>query len=352
MKRLFILATILVLFLALAACKEEQASQDEVMEPEPTPEPEQEELDEEEGYPYYAPLTGLGSEEELTSPIFAVMINNHAQARPQSGLPKADIVYEVLSEGFITRYLALYQSERAEVIGPIRSIRPYYMDLSQGFEAYLAHAGGSEPNMNRISQEGIPSLNGIAWSSAHFYRADFRQSPHNLYTSSAGLFAAAEQRGYAIEREAFPVLKFHKQETEMEGEEAEHINIAYHSSYQVSFRYDPENEVYIRYVQGEQDLDLETGTPITVSNLMVMESNHRVLEQGIREVDVLSEGQAYLFQRGKMKEVVWKRIDGVIRAFINDQEVGLYPGKTWVNVVPNQPGLSGQVEYTSVAGLE
>ena len=75
----------------------------------------------------------------------AVMVNNHPKARPQSGLNKADIVYEILAEGDITRFLAVFQSEKPENIGPVRSARAYYIELAKGLNAlYIAHGYSAE----------------------------------------------------------------------------------------------------------------------------------------------------------------------------------------------------------------
>src|SRR5690625_2031129 len=80
------------------------------------------------------PLTGIETEEEVTNRAIAVMVNNHPQARPQSGLSKADIVFEMLTEGNITRFLAIYQSTPPEVVGPVRSAREYYFTLASGYD--------------------------------------------------------------------------------------------------------------------------------------------------------------------------------------------------------------------------
>ncbi len=307
-------------------------------------EEEVEEVEELPVYPFYAPLTGLGSEEELNHRIIAVMVNNAAQARPQSGLDHADMVYEILSEGAITRLVALYHSGNPDVIGPIRSLRPYLIDIATGFDAAFAHAGGSPEALNIVKNRGLASLDEIYNAGSSFYRVSFRQAPHNLYTNLELLRRGMERRSFRTNVN-MPQLLFKGIKEEMEGVEVGWIQIEYHSTYKVAYEYDPETMLYTRFVRGVPHIDMETEQPLTTTNLFVIETTHRILDDvGRRAIDVMTEGKGYLFQRGKMQEVDWKRIDGVIRPLIDGKEVGLYPGVTWINVIP--PAMETRVTYT------
>lgn len=124
-------ASLLIVALSLSACQNKELAQPT---PEPVPAPVQEEQvpEEEPAAKFKAPLTGLPSDEAITRRPLAVMINNAPAARPQSGLSSADIIMEVLAEGGITRYIAIFQSEGAdETVGPVRSIRPYLIELGR-----------------------------------------------------------------------------------------------------------------------------------------------------------------------------------------------------------------------------
>jgi hypothetical protein len=340
----FAIMCIIALLLLIGAC----GKQDVTTEPEPIEplEPEEPiEEPEEIVYPYTAPLTGLGSMTELDHRIMAVMISNQAQARPQSGLDQADIVYEILAEAWITRLVAFYHSEEPEVIGPVRSLRPYLIDLALGFDAVFAHAGGSDEALAIVANRGLASLDEIHTAGFAFYRVNFRQMPHNLYTNIELLRSGAERRNFRTESD-IPTLRFKAEDEPMQGDDANEIHIQYGSSYTVGYHYDPETELYTRYVQGEPHIDMETEEALTMTNVFVIETTHRILDgDGRRAIDVTGEGKGYLFQRGKVQEVDWKRIDGVIRPIQDGEEVGLYPGKTWVNVIPNQPGLAESVQW-------
>lgn len=299
---------------------------------------------EEQEFPFQAPLTGLGSLTEIKDRIIAVMIGNQGGARPQTGLDQADMVYEVLAEGEITRLVGFFQSQAPEMIGPVRSLRPYLIDLANGFDAVFAHAGGSPEALARVQKEALPSLDDIYTAGSSFYRVDFRKMPDNLYTSLELLREGAEKRSYRKDSE-IPTLLFKDIEEEMQGEKAEKIHIKYNTAYDVAYEYDSETQMYSRFVKGEPHIDRETEKQLTTTNLFVIETTHKVLDNdGRRAVDVMTEGKGYLFQRGKMQEVDWKRVDGVIRPFKDGQEIGLYPGTTWVNIIPNHPGLKENVE--------
>ena len=96
----------------------------------------------------------MGSSTEIEGRAVAVMINNHPAARPQSGLHKADIVYELLAEGDVTRFLAIFQSEQPDNIGPVRSARSYYIELAKGYDSlYIAH--GNSPDAKKMLEKRL-----------------------------------------------------------------------------------------------------------------------------------------------------------------------------------------------------
>ena len=137
----------------------------------PAEEPDQFQEPEEPVYPYAAPLTGEGLMEDVSGqrPI-AIMLNNLSKALPQAGVAQADVIYEIVAEGGITRMLALFQDvEGVGEIGTVRSARTYYLELALGHDAIYIHAGGSEDAYAKIRQWGVTALDG---ESANFHRAD------------------------------------------------------------------------------------------------------------------------------------------------------------------------------------
>lgn len=282
---------------------------------------------------YTAPLTGLPTEEEVTNRIIGVMINNHSKARPQSGLLKADMVYEILAEGPITRLVAIYHSNEAEIIGPVRSIRPYYLELINGFDAYIVHAGSSQEALATIQKNDLPDIDEIENASVAFWRADNREAPHNLYTSTDKITSFAEKRNYRSEG-YIPELKFLNEDVEVTGTPAENVTINYYSDYAVSYQYDETTKLYKRFINGKPHIDFETKEQLTAKNLLVIRADHQIIDDvGRRKIDIYGPDKGYLFQHGIVRDVEWERKDGVIRAFINGEEQGLYPGQTWTIVV-------------------
>lgn len=303
----------------------------------------------EEVFPYQSPLTGVGLKEEATGRPYAVMINNDPKARPQSGLHKADIVYEVLAEGNITRFLAIYQSETAERIGPVRSARDYYMELAKGYDAlYIAH--GYSPEAKQMLDQGyMDHINGMQYDGSLFQRDKARVAPHNSYITTEKVLEGAEKIGYDMDKPPSKLSFLSKEEVDkLDGEPAESVLISYFASnlFNVVYEYDEVDKKYKRFTNGELTADLDTNEPVLLDNIFIVETNHKIIDsEGRRDVDLTSGGDAYLLQRGQWKEVQWESKDGKILPFENGQEVGLVPGKTWINLVPTDQGLESVVSF-------
>lgn len=299
--------------------------------------------------PYQFPLTGVGSSEETDGRAFAVMINNDPKARPQSGLQKADVVYELLAEGNVTRFLAIFQSEKGENIGPVRSARDYYIDLAQGYDAlYVAH--GYSPEAKTMLQNGvIDHINGMQYDGTLFKRASFRKAPHNSYITFENVYKGAEQIGYDMSQAPSSLTFLSEEDQEkLSGESAKKVTIAYFNSnlFKVDYVYDEEKQKYTRYSNDEITADLDSKEPVQLDNIFIVETAHQVIDNvGRRKIDLSSGGKAYLLQKGKWNEVEWKNIDGKILPVLNGEDVGLVPGRTWINVIPTNPGLTKMVTF-------
>ena len=286
--------------------------------------------------PYTFPLTGKASATKTDGRAVAVMVNNHPKARPQSGLNKADIVYELLAEGDITRFLAVFQSERPENIGPVRSARAYYIELAKGLNAfYIAH--GYSPEAKEMLENGsIDNINGMVYDGTLFQRASFRVAPHNSYITYENVLKGAKQNNYSMDKNP-PAFKFmtEKASEKLTGNEAKSVMISYSSSHisDSTFEYDASAHKYKRFSGGEQTVDLETKEPILVDNIFIIETVHQVVDSaGHNEIDLKSGGKAYLLQLGKVNEVDWKNEDGKIIPVKNGEVVPLVHGNYLVIV--------------------
>ena len=140
------------------------------------------------------PLSGrLLEEEEVIDGVYAVVVENSTDARPQSGIEEALIVFEAPVEGNITRWMALYGTDQeVDEIGPVRSARPYFVNWALGWDALFAHVGGSPEALEMIDRFSVSDLNEFFWSRS-FWRSANRYAPHNTYTETDRLARAWEE---------------------------------------------------------------------------------------------------------------------------------------------------------------
>ena len=143
-----------------------------------------------------SPLTGEEVKPGLAArPVTAVMIENSDAARPQSGLQDAGVVFEAIAEGGITRFMALFQEASPQYIGPVRSLRPYYLDYATGFQASIVHVGGSPDALKTVENGNYRNLDQF-FNGGYFRRISSRDSPHDVYTSFAQLDKLNKSKGY------------------------------------------------------------------------------------------------------------------------------------------------------------
>ncbi|QOY37837.1 DUF3048 domain-containing protein [Anaerobacillus isosaccharinicus] len=337
MKRLTLGFIFLLLIILVVACTKEEKTvvpeepaevEVEVEEPEPE--------EKKEVFLNTFPLTGMGTNDEVSHRAFGVMIENTRSARPQSGIYQADLVYEVLSEATITRLLAFFHSEKPEIIGPVRSARDYYINLNNGYNGIYVSAGGSPQAFAMFQRGQVDYISGLDYDGRFFYRSKDRRAPHNMYTNYENLIKAAEHAKRSLTVQV-PSLPFLDEDTVISGDNALEISINYGSSANnVVYQFDKEQKKYSRIVGGEQSLDLETKTPVLIDNIFVVEMSHRVIDDvGRRAIDITSGGEGLLIQNGVYQTVQWQNVDGQILPVKNGEALGFLRGKTWINVVPN-----------------
>lgn len=279
----------------------------------------------------YSPLTGLPvTKEQSELPVTGVMIENSPDARPQSGLHKAGVVFEAIAEGGITRFLALFQEEQPDYIGPVRSVRPYYVDWLQGFDAAVAHVGGSAEALAKIKSEGVRDLDQFA-NSGPYKRVSNRYAPHNMYSSLAGLTDLSKSKGWTKSTfEGFP----RKPEAASAAPTARTIDIKVSSAlYNVHYDYDAATNSYKRVLGGKPHVDersKEQISPKVVVGLVVPYSIH---PDGLHSVyRTIGSGTAYIFQDGLVSEATWEKTSAKSQITFKDatgKAVAINAGQTW-----------------------
>lgn len=290
---------------------------------------------------YYSPLTGLkvASKAATTMPVTAVMIENSPSARPQSGLKDAGVVYEAIAEAGITRFMALYQQEKPQLIGPVRSVRLYDVDWYAPYNAGLAHVGGSQYALREVRNGSYRDLDQF-FNGAYYWRSADRWAPHNVYTSFKNLDALNKAKGYTSSH----FTGFSRVDAKpSDHPNATSIAINFSSAtYNTSYKYDKKSNRYLRYMAGAPHLDREKGqiAPTVVVAMRVDEST--VLQDGYREqITTTGSGKATIFQNGTATNATWHKSSrkGQL-TFTNDkgEDVPLVRGQTWIAAVPNGRG--------------
>lgn len=342
MKKWYVILMSMILVFTLAACKgaTDKVLEDGKVDKAEASDSKKKDKKKEETFTSFFPLTGIGTNDEVNQRAVAVMVNNHWKARPQSGLHKADIVYEVLAEGELTRFLAIFQSEMPKTVGPIRSARDYYIELSRGYNALFVGHGYSPEAKEMLYSGTVDHLNGMDHDGSLFKRADFRKAPHNSYITSENILKGMEKVG-ADKTDDLDMLPFltNSSSVHIEGEPAKEITVDYGRGETIGFTYSEKKKTYARQSNNEPTIDRETETPISVSNVFIVEAAHRVIDDaGRREINLTSGGDAILIQNGAAQKISWKNESGRIvpdgGAFI--------PGKTWINIVPS--GMENSVK--------
>lgn len=290
------------------------------------------------------PLTGQAMDEVSHHRVIGVMVNNHTKARPQSGLSQADIVYEVLAEGQITRFLALFHSRIPDTIGPVRSARPYYFEIASAFNSVYFYHGAATAINRQIAANGIHYLDGSMYDNNGwlFQRSSERSAPHNSYLITAGLDQALTNKEYPRDHEIAP-LPFSKENQVINGTDAKDVTITYsgHPEEVVTFTYDEASGQYLRSSDGKPSFDAANEERLAVDNVMIVEAEHQIIDsKGRRDIDLTSGGKGYLIQKGKVKEITWKNIDGRILPFDNEEPLSFVPGQTWVNITPKNAAIT------------
>lgn len=311
-------------------------------EPEVEPEPDEQET-------FCNPLTGLPMEEEFVNdrPI-AVMINNLKAALPQQGVSQADIIYEVLAEGGITRMLGVYQSvEGVGKIGSVRSARTYYLELALGHDAVFLHAGGSPDALNKIKEWNATSLDCVkgSYEGSLFWRDSGRLAmmsrEHTVVTSGEKIL------------ELFPGYSFRKEHTEeykydvlfaengapANGTDAVVISVPF-SDYKTGvFTYDKTIGKYLIEEFGSPYVDGNTGKQVAVTNVLVLKTDCSTIpgdSAGRISVD-LSQGEGWFACGGKIIPIHWSKAginEPLVYTTQDGQPLTLGAGTSYVNIIP------------------
>ena len=291
------------------------------------------------------PLTGEALEEITDNRPLAIMINNTSKAVPQCGISKADLMYEIIAEGSVTRFMAFfYDLSDVDVLGPVRSVRPYFVRMAQNYGAFLSSAGGSDEAIDLIKSMGYDYLNGIAGAGNAFYRDQWRREnrgfEHSLMTTGEKLMKAAEKAGIQTTMEDRDYGFHFTAEPMTAGEDASELTIwFYKNGKKTTMRYDAETGLFAMSQHGAASVDGNDDSPITFRNVVVLEANTKVKDKkGHLEVQTTGTGTGYYARDGKLVQIKWSRESNSADFVYTDAQgnpISFGVGKTYIAIVPD-----------------
>ena len=288
------------------------------------------------------PLTGLelGSS-EVSGPSVAIKIDNTSSGRPQVGIAAADIVFEELVEGGVTRYLAVFHSAIPEEVGPVRSGRPQDADLVRSLGGVFVFSGVGNANVREIIRgTGLQLVehdtSGGTPDGEYFFRSSRKPAPWNLHISAADLAASytslnspAQQFSYVSDPSQAAAVVL--------GEDALAIRVGFSTGVESTWEWDETTGSYLKFLSnGSPDTDAD-GTQISATNVVVFTPNYFDVEglpsakiAGTRESAIIFTGGktvSAIFDASVLGEPI-RLLDG------EDQPLSLSPGKTFILLPP------------------
>lgn len=294
----------------------------------------------------YAPLTGfrvqVGS---LDHPVLMAKIDNNPEARPQVGLNQADIVFEELVEGGLSRYLAVWHSTIPAEIGPIRSIRPMDPDIASPFRGIITYSGGQQRFVQMMGATRVKNvIHGQSGTEKFIFRSDEMIAPHDVIVRARKLI---DKRSNLQPPE--PAFRFARAadipSAVQFGKSSKRLVTSFSSLNSPSWKYDSKTGKYKRFqAGGAKDVDYNKSqlTAVNVIAQMVGESS----EYGyVPRALVVGRGVAWISSGGKTVKARWvkkNRNAMTVYTLNNGEEVVLARGRTWVELVPTTTGYFSQ----------
>jgi Protein of unknown function (DUF3048) N-terminal domain/Protein of unknown function (DUF3048) C-terminal domain len=297
------------------------------------------------------PLTGLLVTPAAASrhPI-AVMIDDHQDARPQSGFNRAAVVFQAPAEGGIPRYMLIFQGTVPTAVGPIRSARQYFIEWAAGWNAMYVHFGGSYQALATLRAAGngrlVWNADGFRWSPTYMWRIHTRVAPHNVYTDGAHLEALAKR--ISVPNDALNTdwtFVANQSPTRPTGNT---ITVIYPYE-SITFRYDPTRDAYLRYLNGSKQAqrDAADGQVVAPTNVIVIRMHFGPLTpndtHGRLEAADVGHGDAWISTAGRSIHGTWRKASKTAPLLFFDSAgnpVTLQPGQTFIEVIPLNYGYS------------
>ena len=287
------------------------------------------------------PLSGLVAPDSraITRRPLAVKIENAPAARPQSGLNSADVVYESVAEGGITRFNAIFQSQMPKSIGPVRSARLSDLWIVPQYRALFVFSGASAKVNGEVKAAKLPNLSQDVGVSAPYARLSSRLAPHNLYVDPKKAYAEAEKRGMAV-TEDVPRLQFSRHAAS-DAVTITVVSVPFSESNKVTWTFNETAKKYYRVNDGKKHLDAATNRQIAAANVVVLwarysASSRDKLGSTTYDISLGGSGRASVFRDGRRIDGTWTADNTAPPRFTaaDGAPIKLAPGPTWFQVIP------------------
>lgn len=279
-----------------------------------------------------------------TRPV-GIMIDNVNEARPQAGLNDAYLIYEIIVEGGYTRLFALFKDANTQMIGPVRSLRHYFIDYALENNSVIAHFGWSPKAESDVYSLGINNLNGLINPGNMYYRdSSVTKAPHNAFTSMSNIRTQMDKLNYNKEV-SDTLLNYSIDEIDLSSMgsaiKADNIEIKYSYYQKTTYQYDSETKLYKRSMNNKEHIDRNTNEQYTAKNIIVYNVNNYPLNDGDnagrQELSNIGTGNGYYISNGYAVPITYEKTSRSSKTkyrYLDGSEIKVNDGITYIQIQP------------------
>lgn len=288
------------------------------------------------------PLTGLPMADGVLAlrPAIVVKVDNHPDARPQTGLNQADIVFEENVEA-LTRFALVFHSQGSDPVGPIRSGRTQDINLLSSLNGVLfVWSGGNKGVTAAVKSSNFVNMSAsAAGKGSGFFRSDDKKAPHNLYTNTSDIWTVGAGRGGT----PLPQFSYSTDPSSNSGVDVVGVKLRMDGSMKASWEWDADKRAFARRHDAKVHLD-SNGEQVTTENLLVLTVEYKISAANKKspEAQTTGTGVAWVLQQGKITQGTWTRADKMDPWTLTDETgepILLTPGRTFVELIRKGQGV-------------
>ncbi len=292
--------------------------------------------------PVPTPPNGFVVPKAGVRPIAVMVDNQGTKPLPQGGLNKAQIIYECLAEGGITRFMPVFWGTMPKMVGPVRSSRHYFAQFAYEHDAIYVHIGWSPQARIKIQSLGMADINGL-YDKAFWKLTSDRNNWQDKYTSLEKVLSISKRKDFKTTTTEKLSFKYYEIITPLTGKglkKAKEVGIRYNSQADNRYVYDAKTKLYMRYRNGAKHMERVSGKQLSTGNILVQfVSNSGIIGdyKNRQELNNIGTGKGWYITCGKAVEIRWKKTSDTARTkytYTNGKTLVLNPAQTWIEVVP------------------